>query len=128
MNALRLTIFVAAIGGIQGTPASWVPDSAAIRTLESRIKPGNIPKWGNGHQPLVAEYVRYYTGYLAGSHRMIRGEFVPPYGSKMRPPGVYVVSNVRDFPLIFDGGCGIVNLIYDVDEARITSLQCNGNA
>jgi hypothetical protein len=34
----------------------------------------------------------------------------------------------RDFPLIMDGGCGVVTLSYDVATQRIEHISCNGYA
>ena len=121
-------ILAAAFTTALGATPGWTPDAATISKLESSIKPGDIPKLGDGHQPLVSEYARYYAPYMAGDHRMIRGELVIPIGSKMKPAGVYVVDSEKDFPHIFDGGCAIVHVVYDVETARLISLKCNGYA
>jgi hypothetical protein len=121
-------ILAAAVTTTLGATPGWTPDAATISKLESNIKPGDIPKLGSGHRPIVTEYARYYAPYMAGDHRMIRGELVRPMGSNMKPAGIYVVDSEKDFPLIFDGGCSIVNLVYDVETARLVSLKCNGYA
>jgi hypothetical protein len=41
---------------------------------------------------------------------------------------VYLVRSKKDFPAIFDGGCGIVSIVYSVKPAKIVSLACNGVA
>lgn len=33
----------------------------------------------------------------------------------------------RDMPMIFDGGCAQVNIVYDVAGRQITQVMCNGN-
>jgi hypothetical protein len=121
-------ILAAAVTTALGATQSWTPDAATISKLESNIKPGDIPKFSNGHRPIVTEYARYYAPYTAGNHRMIRGELVRPMASNMKPAGIYVVGSEKDFPLIFDGGCSIVIVVYDVETARVVSLKCNGYA
>jgi hypothetical protein len=121
-------ILAAAVTTALGATPSWTPDTETISKLESNIKPGDIPKLGSGHRPIVTEYARYYAPYMAGDHRMIRGELVIPIGSKMKLPGVYVVDSEKDFPHISDGGCAIVHVVYDVETARVVSLKCNGYA
>jgi hypothetical protein len=122
---------------------NWTPDAATISRLESSIKPGDIPRSGpstqypSGHSPLIAEYARYYAGYTAEGHHMIRGELVMPAalgnvviltGSKTKPVGIYVVGSEKDFPDILDGGCAVVHVIYAVETAHVVSLKCNGYA
>ena len=95
----------------------WMPAAETIGRLESTIRPGDIPQWGksekypNDHSPLVAEYARFYTGETVNGKRVILGEFVIPVGSKQKPPGIYIVRSKRDFPIISDGGCGIVHVV-----------------
>ncbi len=59
---------------------------------------------------------------------MISGELVLPFGSKMKSAGIYIVSSKREFPTIFDGGCSVMHVVYDVEAGRVVSLQCNGIA
>jgi hypothetical protein len=126
---LSLTLAVAL--GAQVPSQDWTPDSATIGKLESCIKKGDIPDWGRstkGHSPVIADYARYYTGYMADGQQMVAGEFIVPSGSNSKPAGVYVVRSRKDFPLIYDGGCSIVNIVYSVKLGKIVSLACNGVA
>jgi hypothetical protein len=112
-----------------GCSQSWAPDAGIISKVESSIKPSDIPlRYSPGHPPVIGQYARYYFGYMANNHRMIRGELVLPFGSKMKPAGIYVVDSQREFPTIFDGGCSVMHVVYDVDAGRLVSLQCNGVA
>ncbi len=124
---LQVPLAVTIVATLAATP-SWTPDRATIDKLEASPRLNDLLKFSNGRQPIVAEYERYYYPYLVDGHRMIRGEFVVPFGSKMKPAGVYIVSSEKEFPIIFDGGCGIVNLVYDVEKAQLVSLACNGLA
>ena len=58
---------------------------------------------------------------------MIRGELVIPTGPEMKL-GIHVVGSEKDFPLIFDGGCAVVNIVYSVEQEHVISLKCNGYA
>jgi hypothetical protein len=110
-----------------GGAQDWTPDAAIISKLESDIKRSDIPlRYLSGHPPIIAQYARYYFGYKADNHRMIRGELILPFGSKMKPAGIYVVGSQREFPTIFDGGCAVMQVVYDVEAGRMVSLQCNG--
>jgi hypothetical protein len=60
--------------------------------------------------------------------RMIRGEFVllNAFDSNKRPE-VYIVAE-DGLPVVSDGGCSVVNLLYDLKTSRTVSLSCNGIA
>ena len=109
--------------------SSRLSDAAIISKLESNIKPSDIPlRYLPAHPPIIAQYARYYFGYKADNHRMIRGELILPFRSKMKPAGIYVVGSQREFPTIFDGGCAVIHVVYDVEAGHMISLQCNGDA
>ena len=42
-------------------------------------------------------------------------------------PAVQITS-VDRFPVVADGGCSVVNMLYDVDADRMVWLHCNGLA
>ena len=112
---------------IAGYAQNWTPDAATISKVESGIKPSDIPQqYLPGHRPVIAGYARYYFGYTANNHRMIRGELIMPFGSKMKSAGIYVVASEKEFPMIFGGGCAVIHVVYDVEAGHIVSLRCNG--
>lgn len=43
------------------------------------------------------------------------------------PPGRRWVSET-DFPLIMDGGCGVITLSYNLAAQRVEHITCNGEA
>jgi hypothetical protein len=113
----------------QACSQNWKPDDAVISKLESSIKLGDIANSHPTDAPLaLSDYARYYTTDIVEGRQMIRGEFVRPYGPPSKPAGIYVVSKKRDFPLTFHGGCSVMNVLYDVEAARIVTLKCNGYA
>jgi len=104
----------------------WSPEMATINKIEATVHSDGHPRRG-GKVHELSDYARYYTGYTKGGHRMIAGEFVAQQIAREKA-GVYIVANRRKFPVIFDGGCGIVNLVYDADTSKLLSFECNGEA
>jgi hypothetical protein len=104
---------------------SWTPDLKTVTALDVSVKvPG-----GYGRAPIpLKKYLRYYAGATVNGRRMIRGEFVlfNAFDSSKRP-GVYIVAE-DGLPVVFDGGCTVVNLLYDLKTARIVEISCNGIA
>lgn len=104
-------------------------EAAVITKLERSITTSDMPRqYLAGQPPVITTYARYYFGYLANGRKMIRGEFVVPFGSGMKPAGVYMVKDATDFPIIDDGGCAVMQVVYDVEAEHIVSLKCNGLA
>jgi hypothetical protein len=56
---------------------------------------------------------------------MIRGELVA-FDPGQR--GSVHITSEDKFPVIMDGGCGVVNFLYDVETAKFVSMGCNGLA
>jgi hypothetical protein len=106
---------------------SWSPSDAEIAKLESGVQLEQLPRWNSGHLPALSGYTRYYTGSTVEGERVIFGELVIPLSSQQHP-GVHIVGSKKDFPMIFDGGCSVVNLVYSVKEQKIKSIGCNGYA
>jgi len=105
----------------------WSPDMPKLQKLESAIEPSAYPKWGYvGKAADLNQYARYYAGYRSSGHRLIAGEFVLRESVADKPMGIYVVANQMKFPVIYDGSCAVVHVVYDVDMGRMLSLTCNG--
>jgi hypothetical protein len=123
------TLFALALASSIAHAQALPPDMPMLQKLESGIKPSDYPKWGYvGKAPDVTKYARYYAGYSSGGHRLIAGEFVMPESAGDKPAGIYVVANEKKFPMIADGACSVVHVVYDVDMGRMLSLTCNGRA
>lgn len=124
MRLFVTVVFVFALAACDGPPRGSV-QWKDIRQLESVVRVPADPGW----QPApLAKYRRYYTGITIHGHRMIQGELVLASTDEDGRPGVYPVGGVEDFPLIADGGCSVVNLLYDIAAKRITAITCNGYA
>jgi len=62
-----------------------------------------------------------YTRYYAERDGMLIGIFV------RGDDGIRIVPG-GELPLILDGGCSVVNLRYNLDTHKLTTIFCNGNA
>jgi len=38
------------------------------------------------------------------------------------------VTDNRQFPLVLDGGCGVISLLFDGKTAKVKTVECNGEA
>jgi hypothetical protein len=73
----------------------------------------------------LASYARYYAWQQRGDGvRKVVAVYQNLTGER---PGRHWVTE-RDFPVIMDGGCGVVTLSYDVAAQRIEHVSCNGLA
>jgi hypothetical protein len=78
-----------------------------------------------GAAPLT-QYTRYYTGNVAGTSGLVEGVFLrtPLYSTRS---SINIVSP-ESFPSVFDGGCGVIYMLYDVATEGVISIECNGEA
>ena len=90
-----------------------------IRRVETLVK---MPP-GAGS---ISGYNRFYAIKVEAGHEMIWGTFL----LTNRSPPLPTIHIVRpeEMPAILDGGCSVVHLLYDIREAKITSIFCNGVA
>lgn len=118
----RSTFFVA-LAGLAATtragealqPADLPPTMQAVAQLERGLI---LPK---DAYPLTA-YTRHYATVRHGGRIMVRGVFVGG------PPKVVIEKSESDLPGIFDGGCHVVNILYDMKSLKIVQVFCNGYA
>lgn len=71
----------------------------------------------------LSSYVRYYTGRIEKGHRILLGSFL----HRPKSAGVRIISKDKMF-YVYDGGCSVVTLKYDIDTNMLLSLFCNGEA
>lgn len=83
-----------------------------------------------GADPLD-RYVRYYSGEWVDGARRVRGVFlvasIAALTQRGGVTGIRVVTS-DDLPDISDGGCGVIELEYDVASDHVISLACHGSA
>jgi len=93
----------------------WVPTLAEVQELETHITKLDPAQ--------LAKSTRFYYGYYENGSRIIRGEILAEgIWSDMK---IHIVAN---FPIIMDGGCGIIHLSYDPLKRNVRSFRCNGLA
>jgi hypothetical protein len=87
-----------------------------IRRVESLVKmpPGTKS---------IASYNRFYALTVEAGREVIWGVFL----LRPTPPTVHIVAPDQ-MPDVQDGGCSVVNVRYDLREAKITAAFCNGLA
>jgi len=129
-NSLSFAIVAAGVAAaIVGTASAqnWSPTESDIARLEAGIKLEAIPRWDK-RLPSLSGYARYYAGSTANGEQVIDGELVVPVGAAAYKPGIHILQSKQRFPMIFDGGCAVIHLVYSVRQQRITSIRCNGFA
>lgn len=98
-----------------GSTARWAPSAASLENLESRLRlPAGASAFG--------KYTRYYAADPKHGAHAIHGVLVT-HGDG----GLHVVPDSR-LPVIFDGGCNVINVYYDMDNALSLEVRCNGQA
>ena len=65
---------------------------------------------------------QYSRTYMFGERKILA-----IYTSSGQPGRVWV-SRPADFPMVFDGGCSVVNVVYDLETRTFLRVACNGSA
>ena len=106
----------------QPAPPPAADASAEQQAIMDRIeREARLPE---GAGPL-SSYARHYAWQERGDgFRKVIGVYL---GVGERTPGRHWVAETA-LPLIMDGGCGLVTLVYNVAEQRIEHIACNGEA
>ncbi len=96
---------------------SWKPDQATVTAIEATL----VLPTGQDSGPLKS-YARYYKGLVQNGHRIIYGDLLRGRLAQ-EPPGLYL----RDPPAVSTGGgCGQIQLWYDVDAQHMVQIRCYG--
>jgi len=95
---------------------SWTPSESLISEIEAKL---DMPAKSF---PLNT-YVRYFAGEVADNRRLVVGEFL----HDPENAGVRIVEREK-MPDVLDGGCGVINLKYDIERKEIIAFFCNGEA
>jgi hypothetical protein len=101
-------------GEAAGSP--WVPTANDIKELEGKVQ---MPK---GAAPLNT-FTREYAGRIERGHRLIVGLYSGSGGKIVIDKSP---ADLNDTTL--DGGCGIVNVEYDLTIHRVVDIRCHGEA
>ena len=82
-----------------------------------------------GSRPL-AEYARYYASDKSGRVIAIYTTWIEPGHESLNLPAGRRrwVADVGNLPAISDGGCGVVEVLFDPASAEVKRAQCNARA
>lgn len=125
MRTITLVFMALAASMAFAAPKSWTPANTQIAELESSVSLENLHDWASSGSPSLPRYERFYAGSVSNGKKVIRGEFVIPEGPGHQP-GIHIVTNKDEFPVIEGGGCTIVNVIYSPTQRKVISIWCNG--
>jgi hypothetical protein len=118
MNGLKVAVMIAASALLacssgHGTESARVPTLADIQDVESHLR---LPA---AAAPLKT-YTREYAGRVESGHHIVVGDL---FGTG----GHIVIDKSTDVPDdTFDGGCGIINVKYDLTAHKLLRLECHG--
>jgi len=120
-----------------------VPERSYVDRLEAQLD--NYPVEGLGDASLrVAGYVRYYADVrprtpadlrvsvppslsLPRDRALIVGVLLRPAADPRKgPPGIHRVR-IAELPIIGDGGCDAIDVVYDPKQDSILDARCHGD-
>lgn len=113
---LVILLWIAVGAGM--TTVSWgqyLLTRSDICRIESEIK--DLP----GKNKL-SEYSRVYAGRMEDGRYIVTGVLM-----RSRDSTVEIVPH-EELPLVFDGGCDVITVKYDLQEKIVLSIRCNGEA
>lgn len=118
------------------------PERGNVDRLEARLAEYELPELGY-RPPAVDRFIRYYAAAnptewrslpmshsappltLAPGKTVIVGALLDPSIDGGGPPGIRRVR-LDQLPAVNDGGCSIVNVVYDPAADEIRGAWCNG--
>ena len=117
-NLLRLpfavSLLVMAFAPAFAADMEFAPSKREIAALEKAIR---LPE---GSEPLD-QYRRFYAGNVAERKHIIVA--VP----ELYPSDAAVkIVDLAHLPFVFDGGCSVVDVQYEVESGSFRSVKCHG--
>lgn len=112
---IAATVITFVVAGMASRAADhFVLDKAfVLRNIEPKI---SMPRGAH----VLASYKRYYA-----NDGKQPGYIVATFIHDPSDPGVLIVPPDQ-LPQVFDGGCDVLNLRYQLNSHRVLSLRCNG--
>lgn len=115
---LAIIALAAPVSGAAALTEHWRPNKAQVARLEARlVMPFDAAP--------LDQYRRYYTGAHPKRAHRVAGLLYRDFDD---PPGVIIVDKPDAFPMIFDGGCDVIHVTYDLATDEVLELFCNGVA
>lgn len=94
----------------------FVPSQGEITSLEKAIR---LPE---GSKPL-GQYLRFYAGKVEnGKHTIVAVLKLDPSRAAIR------IVDLAHLPVVFDGGCSVVDAQYEIESGSFYRVACNGVA
>ena len=107
---------ITAFVSVQALSFPWVPTTNDIAELEGKVQ---MPKGAAS----LSTFTREYAGHIEHGHRLIVGLYSGSGGNVVIHK---LPEELKDTTL--DGGCGVVNVEYDLKLHRIVYVRCHGEA
>lgn len=113
-QALILGAALAALGttAAWADAPAWKPDLAVIARLERKLV---LPPYSH----ILGHYQRYYAGDTVGGRRVVEGRLI-----WSRRAITHIVAPDK-LPNTKGGGCDYIDLTYDVQDDKVTSVACH---
>jgi len=136
MKVLAFVCFTVVLFCVALAPASalgareWRPDAATVARVEAYMNTHMPTREGSATLTIplrLQDYARYYAGVFdGGGRRMVRGVYIR-FEPERYPRGTHIVPE-NALPMILDGGCGVIEVRFDVAAGRALWAACNGLA
>lgn len=92
--------------------------TASMNSIEKRLK---MPKGAN----TIAHYSRFYAKLKTGE---VRAVFIEEAHDGLPVGQRRWLADAKLLPVVFDGGCYVVTVVFDPRAAIVTQAYCNGVA
>lgn len=113
----------------------WIPEESNLQgltgTLRSYLsnKIAGTYSWINNEYILanLSRYDREYSGFIHNDSKFIICNMIM-FGGLEGGAFIPGKDTEQEFTIIFDGGCGVVRVIFDAETGTVVSIRCNGQA
>lgn len=109
---------------------AWTPLESNIRQLERKLR---VPDQNYE----LKEYVRHYWGTIEKETKILNAHYHIPFeeytGRDFTIDGTgmadtIIINSVTGPPVIFDGGCSVLRIRWNMKSRELISINCNGVA
>lgn len=102
------------LSAFEGPPLSEVEMKAAVDYIESHIV-----------MPEGAEPKAVYGRYYAQEKGIVYGFYARLHPELKWKPGIHIVADYANFPVVMDGGCSYIDIFY-VPSKQALAADCHG--
>lgn len=113
---------------------AWIPEQTDLNGLDGSLRSfltGEASAQVYGREYVLSNlrrYCREYSGFEHRGSRYIICNMFLFWGMGTSYVSDYGGPSGGEFTIIYDGGCGVVRVIFDVRTRTIVSIDCNGEA